>query len=753
MKKESVRPIRLIGLHAYAQKWIPAGSNVELKVSSDVPYKLSWVRLGWDVDTPSLDEVIDNYDNKFFPAIEQVIRPGSFLEISPGLSHTQDFGIITFETWIRVFNNSQSIWRGIITQHSYPTACGIGLFLSPDDRLNFYGGSGIDYEPTRSVTSDIQIPRNKWCHVAGVFDGTRHTITFYLTPEGGVTEVDEKYIPDIATIHPGPVQMRIGAYGSEGHTNQFLDGDLAMPSVHLCALTSEEIRTRVLSATLPAFDDSVWGCWPLTEGGGDLAHDASGHAHHAIVVNGPAWRVSPPLDPASIENDFDLVQPGRPTALRLTSDDLADCAWETTHTILVNQDSKAGIYVVRIGYGKDEIYDVTVVVAPSPLGTPAQTAIITNTSTWLAYNSQPFTVTNNTKNGQVLYGIDGPIDADTRVRQGPFYSCYAHHSGGQPGMLFSSRVPWPAARPYIYYYKIHTVEGSQTTGMEGRPYSHLLRAERFTHVWLEQQNCKFDTLPDLLIDLTPSILSSYKSVIICGHAEYWSDRMLDAVKNYLDNGGNLVVLSGNTLNWRVTHNHLAGIMECRKFAPLGDYAAAYVPHAESVHQLDGKLGGLPRAHGRAVRDVLGLECGSVLDVETLRSFKLIDNRHLLLNEPIKIDTSNPLRFGIGGVNHETDTLYGPLPGGMTVLASCSVAGKNLLNYDESAFVEPANGLVYLDAIALITFWERPLGGNVFYVGSVIAGMALFIMDQTNSGQQPRLAQLVKNALAHFGSLP
>ena len=53
--------IDLPGLHAYAQKSIAGGEEIELRVSSAVPYDLSIVQLGPDPENRGKDPVLKTF--------------------------------------------------------------------------------------------------------------------------------------------------------------------------------------------------------------------------------------------------------------------------------------------------------------------------------------------------------------------------------------------------------------------------------------------------------------------------------------------------------------------------------------------------------------------------------------------------------------------------------------------------------------------------------------------------------------------
>ncbi|MGI9239411.1 MAG: HEAT repeat domain-containing protein, partial [Verrucomicrobiales bacterium] len=136
------RPVELPGLHAYAQKSIAAGEEIELRVSSSVPYDLSIVQLGEDPENRDQDPVLEKF--RVESPASQAIHPGSYVHVNKGLPAGRRLGQLTLECWIRPF--SLSGWQGLITQHDYPDRCGIGLFLN-GGRLVFMTGNGGTHDP------------------------------------------------------------------------------------------------------------------------------------------------------------------------------------------------------------------------------------------------------------------------------------------------------------------------------------------------------------------------------------------------------------------------------------------------------------------------------------------------------------------------------------------------------------------------------------------------------------------------------
>lgn len=96
--------------------------------------------------------------------------------------------------------------------------------------------------------------------------------------------------------------------------------------------------------------------------------------------------------------------------------------------------------------------------------------------------------------------------------------------GGQGTYHVGLRMPWPVAGPYVLY-------GGPTR------YSHLMRAERFLHSWLERTGYRFEVMADDDLHRHPERLRDHRVVVLNGHSEYWSLPMLQGLREFLGAGG------------------------------------------------------------------------------------------------------------------------------------------------------------------------------------------------------------------------
>lgn len=729
-------PVNMPGLHAYAQKSIAAGEEIEFRVSSDVPYDLSVVQLGPDPENRDNDPVLETFRVEQPKA--QPIHPGSYVHVSNGLPDQRRIDQLTLECWIRPFNLAG--WQGLITQHDYPDRCGIGLFLN-GGKIAFMTGTGGAHDPaTLHETEPGLIEVHRWHHIAASWDGKQKRI--YVDGKLAVA------FPFAGVVRPGQTALRIGAYGSDGVAANFYNGDIAMCAVHGLALGEKQIQKRVSDRGLTIqTGETVLGCWPFNEERGIRVADAGSDGRDGRIINRATWMIGGPSFDASAIDRHDAgydptKDPQRGHGLRLASDELYNARWEVSHRFRVPADAKSGVYAGRFDFqidGKPMRYHTTFIVRRPESRPKAPLLVLVSSNTWLAYNSAPFPV--NHAPGLINMGTGGLASSHPNA---PTYSCYRDHQAGQPTYKIGMKVPWPAAGPNKTYI--------------GGGYSHLLRGERFLHLWLDKHGYEYDVITDHDLHRNPEVLDGYKAVCINGHSEYWSARAYDGLDDYLKAGGAAVVMSGNTMFWRVSFDDTGEVMECRKFGKdIGGRVHAKV--GELYHSHDFKRGSLMRFCGYPAWKLVGLSCIG-WGGGKFGHYRVDQPDHFLFKGPSQITMQKGEPFGfanesMGAVGHEYDVRLSTLlratknpmlkglvePEGITTLAR-SHEVRNVLDFNAEAHQERFGNE---QTIAEIIYWQRPEGGQVFHTGSIATAWGMYY-DEPLSG-------LVKNVLHHFKVMP
>jgi hypothetical protein len=730
------------GTHGYADAHgVSAGGTIRFLISSDVPYHVTFCRLGQQIDDPAGDEILA--DGGRFPARQQSIHPGSYIHVEKRLRSR--LPAFTAEAWVRPWNLDRL--QGVVTQEDKQDARGFALGIGKDGYVGFFLGDGVSPDeavihrsPSGSVT------KGKWYHLVATWDGHEKQIWVNGQLLGRW--------PFVGFLDPGPHPLRIGAMGDWSETLRFLDGDIAMPAIYDRGLSPQEIHDRFKAGGLGVPEPrGLLGCWSLTEEKGDAVADVSPHRRSGRIINHATWMIGGPTFNPDVPR-FGHYDPQhdsqRGHGLRLASDDLYDCAWQETTRWRVPVTARSGVYVARIAYAGaagEKLAHIPFVVRRAKRSTPAPLLVVCSTNTWRAYNGAPFGVWPNSLHATI--GTDGLPNSSGNP---PAYCFYRNHASGQGTYQVGFRMPWPVGGPYVYY-------GGPTR------YSHLLRGERFAHAWLEKSGYRFDLVTDDDLHRDPSLLRSYRCVMLNGHSEYWSIPMLDGLKSYLANGGNLAVLSGNSLFWRVSYNDDASIMECRKV----DAPGLQVPaerRGECWHSYDGLRGGMLRECGHPGWQLIGLESlgwNNHANPKNFGPYTVADASHPLFHSPEETSLKSGDAFGQGpdggfplANGHEFDVRLSTLA---SLQEQPSPAGTSVPQ-DPSGIHSLAQGIIpwkqggspfdYFfrpirpksDQGGEMIYWERPDGGRVFNAGSIGSGWALH--------SDPRFQTLMRNVLHRFG---
>lgn len=91
--------------------------------------------------------------------------------------------------------------------------------------------------------------------------------------------------------------------------------------------------------------------------------------------------------------------------------------------------------------------------------------------------------------------------------------------------------------------------------------------------WLDRQAIDVDLCTESDLELQNDILAGYHLLVIVGHSEYWSLGMREQVEQFVKQGGNLAIFSGNTCWWQVRFEDGGDTMVCYKqkdFDPIAD---------------------------------------------------------------------------------------------------------------------------------------------------------------------------------------
>lgn len=714
-RPEPVRRVRARDAGGYVEELgVQPGGTVRFHLAAPAAYSLVVVRLGRSAiieagadEAADIDEaeVVGRFDSA--EASPQAIEPGSYLYVDGPPLPAGTFGCgLWLRLWrLPVIDALQWAWSGLITDLDFPEHTRFALFVDHRGRIGLaLGDGGIFDHSAVTYTEPLMRERlGEWHHVAASIGSA--TVTICLDGEeaarapsaapGGLTE-------------PGPrARLRIGAFAERGAADDLLDADIAAPFVSGAELDPAALQRVVADRGCHPLGELELGpmhaAWDLAEEAGHVVADSSGQERHATLVGGGTWQIGGPgFDASRGGAGYDPgSDPERGHGLRLSSDDLLDCRWPRSHEWTVPFDAPSGLYsgLLRLaGQPRSAATPITFAVVRRRPRRSGSVALLLSTNTWYAYGRRP-TVT------APSFGLSA--------------SFYSTHASGQPHFWLTTQAPIPRATPFGFE--------SERAAFIG--HSHLVRPERYAEAWLEREGFAYEVITDHDLQEQPGLLDAFAALFIAGHSEYWSHEGRDEVERYLDAGGNVLSLSGDSCHWRVSFDRSGRILECRKDVSEYDYRwLAPERWGERWHSHDGCPGGCFRLIGRHAHEMLGLDPQGMIDDGTssgFRALRVLEPKHHLFREPRRVRITSAGTIGERSLNgprvsgYEFDAVREavgthpqPLPG-LTLLGT--TRQPNL----EGDGADPEQG-------ADLVLWERPQGGRVVSLGSIGATGALAV---------------------------
>lgn len=347
--------------------------------------------------------------------------------------------------------------------------------------------------------------------------------------------------------------------------------------------------------------------------------------------------------------------------------------WDKTFSFELPKELKSGYYSVDLNVG-DTSFRIPIAVQPATKN--GDILVIASYNTWQAYN---------VAGGASFYRYNLKYDCDQTL------SSFVHFH--RPLYTFRNM-------PY------------QKGGFEGEL--------NLTH-WLEKENIDFDVITDPDFHHQSIDPKTYPFLVIHCHGEYWSEKMYNHLEDYLNNGGNLLYLSGNGIYWKVTYDEAGEQMECVK----------YGTH-KHVHKHDESAGGTWRNLGRPESAVLGTQY-TPAGAGTYAPFMVVNPEHWLFDGVTlkKGDLFGESVHGGWASGDETDKITQYSAENIVLLAEGLNKQRLTQLGDEEA---DKNGGAYL------TYYDHPGGGFVF-AGSSITFTGGLLKDSV-------IPKMVLNALNH-----
>lgn len=206
--------------------------------------------------------------------------------------------------------------------------------------------------------------------------------------------------------------------------------------------------------------------------------------------------------------------------------DTEGCDWPVSATIPVGLEWRSGFYDVSFGTGP---HDRAFFVVRPGRRDRGDILLALGTNTWNAYNDIGG---GNTYTGNVTASFRRPLNRGL-----------LHKPSGAGRRVPVLDPPDPTMTTHITYLLEQGL--SQWAGSAGWP-----NYEAPFIAWAEAAGWRVDVCTNADLE-RPDVLAGHRLLLSVGHDEYWSWAMRDTVEAFIDGGGNVAFLSGNTSWWQV----------------------------------------------------------------------------------------------------------------------------------------------------------------------------------------------------------
>ena len=604
-----------IRISAYTDKIsAKAGDTLSVMASAEATATVdaALVRLVHGDEHPSgpgyIEEKIPSEIERAWPVRKQYTQKGNFLRVDDPQGALAIDGAFTLHAYI--YPTLPAGGRQVVLgRWSIAGTNGYALGIGPTGRLEFWVGDGTAGD---AVLAEVPLMARVWYFVAASFDPASGVATLYqeavinrynsllskIVPYDYRSHVSQSL--RVRPANAADTPFLIGGATDRNPARGTFVGQCYSGKIDRCGVQRGTLDRAALDAIRaggapPA--EGVITYWNTTlgysdRGIGDEVRDVGPHGLHALGVNRPVrgqtgWNWSG-------RNDSFRMAPTEFGGIEFHNDALTDCRWEPTLSLKIPDDLKSGVYAVKLtagdGTGLAEEYTPFIVRPTKPR---APICLLVPTASYLAYaNCQtPF-------DGDFLQSITAatPIfqEVDIEVYKNDIefgLSTYDLHNDGG-GVCHSSY-----RRPIVNMRPKHRFPGVGCVWQ--------FPADLSVVAWLEHMKYDYEVLTDEDLHRDgAAALKSYRMVINGTHCEYYSEPMMDAVEDYLGEGGRLLYLSGNGYYWVVGfRDDEPWVMEVRK---LEAGSRAWQARAgEHYLASTGERSGLWRHRNRAPQKLVG----------------------------------------------------------------------------------------------------------------------------------------------------
>ncbi len=733
---------------------VAPGEKIRFMVSTDLPaYSSTLVRLIHGDESPSgpgfKEERVESAFDGAKPGRKQFARAGSFVLVpdKPPLRQLTSF---TVQAWIFPTTPLLEEAQGLLSKWSDQKG-GFCLAVGSDGALELWLGNAAE---NRRFSTNSPMRAREWYFVAASFD--IQTGRMCLVQESSANWPSDSSSIAVDSLCQTPptcdndqplLLAATGLQTSPSSTNAargLFNGKIDSPSLFSRALERPEIDQ--LRQDIPPADvagDDLVAAWDFSlNPSSSMVADTGKHRLHGKAVNMPA-RAATGRNWNTQETDHKQA-PTQYGAIHFHQDDLENAGWQPDFDLTVPAGQRSGIYAARL-QGEGRTDHIPFIIRPAQGSAQGPILFLVPTFTYLAY-------ANDRMDAAHALFADIP-NSESRLHPLDHYlaehpefamSLYDSHSDGFGCCYTSSLRPLVNMRPN---YRHILTDSPRNLG-----------ADLYLVDWLEQQDFAYDIAADEnLHHEGASLLANYRVLVTGTHPEYWTAEMLDALEQFLAQGGRLAYLGGNGFYWVTSVDpDRPHVIEVRR--GMGGTRAWNSAPGECHHSTTGELGGLWRHRGRPPNRLTGIGFtaqgwGDPAPGYT-RKPGSYDPRAAFIFEGIS-ERETIGDFGLifdGAAGDELDRIdfSQGTPHHTLLLASSSGHGPSINPVIED-FLQIDNRLLSKDPSKVradMVYFETPNNGAVFSVGSICWCASL-----SHNNYDNNVSRITHNVLTAFASSP
>jgi N,N-dimethylformamidase len=516
------------------------------------------------------------------------------------------------------------------------------------------------------------------------------------------------------------------------------DGKLERPTIWRGGVDKTKVLAAQLGPVPKADAAGLVACWDFAiDIPGNMASDVGPAAAHAHLANLPTRAMTSAGWTGEV-HDWKAA-PTQYAAIHFHSDDQGDLGWEESFSLDIPADWPSGFYAAHIGNDAGQDYIPFFV---RPAAPRAAVALLLPTFSYQVYGCY----VRPGRGAEIRERVAawGALTETPDMNPEFGLSTYNYHSDGSGVSRVSMLRPMLDTRPRQMSLMDPSPQGSGT----GR-----ICCDSYIVDWLDRAGIDCDILTDHDLHAEGlDALAPYRVVIAAQHPEYHSDRMMQALEDFLGQCGRLMYLGGNGFYWRAEPSeaepHALEVRRAESGIRVWPTEAG-----ESYHAHGGGYGGLWRRIGRPAHRLVGNGFsvqGRHLGFPYRFTDAIADPRVAFMTEGIDVAAGEAFGergfMGGGAAGFELDSAdpkFGTPPNALIVAKGVVIHPDYCpVNEDMLLIRHPRPQEDW--SCADMVFFETASGGAVFSVGSMtyVGGLPV-------DGYASTLTRLTTNVLRRF----